>query len=166
MEYAQVHTPLAPPTSTYSLMYEQPDAPAHQEDTPIKIRIMQINLNKSERAHLDIINERVSQKYNIMLIQELYTMAFNAIRTLANFRPIFPRSRPTNDSQVRSVIWVNEDITLPHIFQQNLPDSTGLLIWCDKGQFRMSSLNGVHQSLPESMDSTRLCQTPADSSRP
>ena len=73
-------------------MLEQPADPAHQEEQqPTKIRIMQINLNKSERAHLDIINEKVSSKYDIMLIQEPYTTQFNAIRTPANFRPVSPK---------------------------------------------------------------------------
>ena len=55
-----------------------------------RIRILQINLNKSEKAHLDILNDKVSQNYDIMLIQEPYTTTFNAIRTPSNFRPVFP----------------------------------------------------------------------------
>ena len=36
--------------------------PIIQQDDPNSIVILQINLNKSEKAHLDIINEDVSQK--------------------------------------------------------------------------------------------------------
>ena len=63
-----------------------------QEDTETEnyIRIIQINLNKSKKAHLDIINKNVSTNYNLMLIQEPYTTTFNAICTPANFRLIFP----------------------------------------------------------------------------
>ena len=75
-----------------------------------KLRILQINLNKSEKAHLDIINERVSEKYDIMLIQELHTTKFNAIRTPANFKPIFPSNRLADEAQIRSVIWVNKHL--------------------------------------------------------
>lgn len=61
-------------------MFEQPDDPHIPADDNInKLRLLQINLNKSEKAHLDIINERVSQKYDIILIQEPYTTTFNAI---------------------------------------------------------------------------------------
>src|SRR5882762_7376374 len=91
-------------------MPERQENPAHQEEQPTKIRILQINLNKSEKAHLDIINERTSRKYDIMLIQEPYTTQFNAIRTPANFRPIFPKDRRNLDSQIRSVIWVNKQL--------------------------------------------------------
>ena len=41
------------------------------------IKIFQINLNKSEKAHLEIINKKVSKLYNIMLIQEPHTTSFN-----------------------------------------------------------------------------------------
>ena len=39
-----------------------------QEDTETEnyIRIIQINLNKSEKAHLNIINKKVSTNYDIM----------------------------------------------------------------------------------------------------
>ena len=88
-------------------MLEQPGPlPIHPDNQEVKIRIMQCNLNKSERAHLDIINERVSQKYDIMLIQEPYTTKFNAIRAPANFRPVYPRNRRDAEAQVRSAIWV------------------------------------------------------------
>ena len=88
-------------------MPSQPEPNLQQDDTK-KIAILQINLNKSERAHLDIINENVSQKYDIILIQEPYTTTFNMIRTPTNFRPVFPTNRFQDDAQIRSVIWVNK----------------------------------------------------------
>jgi hypothetical protein len=91
-------------------MPSQPVIPPTQEDRSFKIRILQINLNKSEKAHLDIINERVSQNYDIMLIQEPYTTKFNAIRTPANFRPVIPRNREEVNVKIRSVIWVNKQL--------------------------------------------------------
>jgi hypothetical protein len=72
---------------------EQPDDHINQEEQSIKLRILQENLNKSEQAHLDIINEKVSGNYNIILIQEPYATQFNAIQTLTNFSSIFPSNR-------------------------------------------------------------------------
>jgi hypothetical protein len=92
------------------LMPSQPVIPPAQEDQSFKIRILQINLNKLEKAHLNIINEKVSQNYNIMLIQEPYTTKFNAIRTPANFRPVIPKNREEVDVQIRLVIWVNKHL--------------------------------------------------------
>lgn len=91
-------------------MPEQPTMPAPQEDQPLKIRILQVNLNKSEKVHLDIVNERVSIKYDIILIQEPYTTKFNTIQTLANFRLVFPKNIFTEEAQIRSVIWVNKHL--------------------------------------------------------
>src|ERR1700678_819057 len=88
----------------------------HQEssqthrNTNARIRLLQINLNKSEKAHLDIINEQLSQEFDIILIQEPHTTVFNAIRTPANFRPVFPSHRFTSQDQIRSVIWVSRNL--------------------------------------------------------
>ena len=89
-------------------MYNPPAPLFEQEDVKDRISILQINLNKSEKAHLDIINERVSHNYDIILIQEPYTTIINAIRTPTNFRPVFPAHRSQEDDQIRSVIWVNK----------------------------------------------------------
>lgn len=91
-------------------MPNQPVEPENQEVQPTKIRILQINLNKSEKVHLDIINEKVSSKYDIILIQEPYTTKFNAIRTPTNFRPVFPSNRLKDDTPIRSVIWINKQL--------------------------------------------------------
>jgi hypothetical protein len=57
-------------------MSVQPNANNNQTGTEEdkSIKILQINLNKSEKAHLEVINEQVSQLYDIILIQEPYTM--------------------------------------------------------------------------------------------
>ena len=109
-------------------MPEVPAGPEIQEAQaqPTKIRILQCNLNKSERAHLDIINEKVSMKYDIMLIQEPYTTKFNAIRTPANFRPVFPRNRRDPEVQIRSVIWVNKQLETRHWKIIDIQDTTTL----------------------------------------
>jgi hypothetical protein len=84
-------------------MPEQPEE--HQDSNNNEtLRLLQINLNKSEKAHLDIINENLSQDYDLILIQEPYTTTFNAIRTPTNFRPVFPVHRLTSQDQIRSVI--------------------------------------------------------------
>ena len=91
-------------------MTEHHNAAHETADTNGQLRILQINLNKSEKAHLDIINERVSNSYDIILIQEPYTTVFNAVRTPANFRPVFPSHRFQSEDQFCSVIWVNKKL--------------------------------------------------------
>ena len=82
-------------------MPEHQEAPQNQQnDDANSLCLFQINLNKSEKAHLDIINEKVSENYNIILIQEPYTTQFNAIRMPTNFRLVFPAHRFQSQDQI------------------------------------------------------------------
>ena len=85
--------------------------------------MLQINLNKSEKAHLNIINEKVTKKYDIILIQEPYTTRSNTIRAPANFRPVYPTSRLPEDVQIRSVMWVNKRLDTEGWIILDLPDT-------------------------------------------
>jgi exonuclease III len=72
------------------------------------LRIFQINLNKSQTAHLEIINTIESGKWDVILVQEPHMLnKFNAIRTPTNFRPVFLDDRGQNDKYIRSLIWVS-----------------------------------------------------------
>ena len=107
-------------------MTGHPTSNNNQTDPNKSIRILQINLNKSEKAHLEIINEKVSHKYDIMLIQEPYTTSFNAIRMPANFRPVYPENRTQDDAQIRSVIWVNKSLDSKDWTILNIPDTSDI----------------------------------------
>ena len=146
-------------------MLEQREEPPLQEDQASKIRIMQINLNKSEKAHLDIINENVSQKYDIMLIQEPYTTTFNAIRTPTNFRPVFPRNRIANESPIRSVIWVNKQLETKNwkiIDVQGTNDITAIQV---KGSYGKISIFNIYNDCTHSRNEVILKNYLADHRR-
>jgi len=70
--------------------------------------ILQINLNKSEKAHLNLLSNIEGKDWDIVLIQEPHTTKFNTIRTPNNFRPIFPENRGRDKTTVRSAIWVSK----------------------------------------------------------
>src|ERR1700735_4842488 len=75
---------------------------------PNRLQILQLNLNKSEKAHLDLINSALGKQWDIILIQEPYLTFLGHIRTPNGFTSIFPTDRLTNqESTVRSVIWIN-----------------------------------------------------------
>ena len=88
--------------------------------------MLQINLNKSEKAHLDIINERLCQDYDVILIQEPYTTTFNAIRTPTNFRPVFPVHRLASQDQIRSVIWVSRNMDTNSWAALDIPETNDI----------------------------------------
>ena len=107
-------------------MPENPEAQQIQQENNEKLRILQINLNKSAKAHIEIMNERVSQKYDIILIQEPHFTSFNKIRTPTNFRTIFPINRIGNEQKVRSVIWVNSKLNTNNWNPINIPGTNDI----------------------------------------
>ena len=138
-------------------MPENPQA-NNETDNSNRLRIFQINLNKSERAHLDILNENVSQKYDIMLIQEPYTTTFNAIRTPPNFRPVFPSHRRQNQDieQIRSVIWVNRKLDTKNWITLDIPGTNDLTAIQIKGPHGTLSIFNIYNDCSHSRNETLL----------
>ena len=91
------------------------------------IRILQINLNKSEKAHLELINSNLSDKYEIILIQEPHVISkFNGVRSPSNFRPVFPSFRTQSPDTIRSVIWVNRKIDTSNWIALDIPNTNDI----------------------------------------
>ena len=136
-----------------------PEHPEEQHDQPEdinRLRLLQINLNKSERAHLDIINERISGKYDIILIQEPYTTQFNAIRTPTNFRPVFPTNRLQSQDQIRSVIWVNKNLDSGSWTTLDVPDTNDITAIQLKGPYGTLSIFNIYNDCNHSRNETLL----------
>ena len=132
---------------------QQPEL--EEQDNITTIRIFQINLNKSEKAHLELINNKVSQLYDIMLIQEPYTTTF-AIRTPNNFRPVFPTNRIEGEEKVRSVIWVNKRLDTKNwvtIDITNTKDITAIQI---KGEYGKITIYNIYNDCTHSRNETIL----------
>ena len=115
-----------------------------QEEEPKSIALLQINLNKSEKAHLDILNEDLSQKYDIILIQEPYTTSFNAIRTPTNFRPVYPANRLQDDAQIRSVMWVNRRLNTKDWTILDIPDTNDITAIQLKGPYGKLTIFNIY----------------------
>lgn len=75
------------------------------------LRILQINLNKSEKAQLELLNNDLHKHWDIVLLQEPYTNFYRNIATPKGFRHIYPskKARKEVDTAVgcRSGIWVS-----------------------------------------------------------
>jgi endonuclease/exonuclease/phosphatase family metal-dependent hydrolase len=130
-----------------------PNAQPQQLDS---IRLLQIDLNKLECAHLDIINERVSQRFDIILIQEPYGTIFNAIRTPTNFRPIFPSHRIGNEGTMRSVIWVNSKLDTKNWMALDVPGTNDIMAIQLKGPYGTLSIFNVYNDCTHSRNETTL----------
>jgi ribonuclease HI len=127
-----------------------------QNEEPKSIILLQINLNKSEKAHLDIINEEVSNKYDVILIQEPYTTKFNAIRTPANFRPVYPINRFQDDAQIRSVIWVNKGLNTNDWVILDIPDTNDITAIQLKGPYGRLTIFNIYNDCTHSRNEVAL----------
>ena len=79
---------------------------------PNRLQILQINIKKSQKAHLDLINRALGQKWDLILIQEPYITFLGHICTPNGFTSVFPQdwlARP--EDTVHSVIWVNSELS-------------------------------------------------------
>ena len=146
-----------PPQSPYPQprMSTQTEQNIQQED-PKSIVILQINLNKSEKAHLDIINEDLSKKFDIILIQEPYTTVFNMIRTPAHFRPVYPLNRLQDDAQIRSVIWVNRRLDTKDWIILDVPESNDITAIQLKGPYGKLAIFNIYNDCTHSRNEAIL----------
>ena len=92
-----------------------------------KLRILQINLNKSLSAHLELINDSLAAHWDVVLIQEPYITFFSNIRTPNRFIAVAPTSRAVLDSTVRSTIWVNTALSTNNWKILDIPDSNDIV---------------------------------------
>src|ERR1700679_1868337 len=130
------------------------DQPEEQET----IKILQINLNKSETAHLDIINENnLSKEFDIILIQEPHATKFNAIRSPPNFRPVFPVNRLTDDARIRSVIWVNMKLDTKNWTTIDVPGSNDITAIQLKGTYGKLVIFNIYNDCTHQRNEEILC---------
>ena len=137
-------------------MAEAPEVNVNLEEQLTKLRILQINLNKSEKAHLDIINERLSRDYDIILIQEPYATQFNAIRTPANFRPVFPKDRRTLELPIRSVIWVNKQLETKNWKEIDINNTNDITAIQLKGEYGKITIFNIYNDCTHSRNEAIL----------
>ena len=135
--------------------------PEHQEPQLIRnnndrLWLLQINLNKSERAHLDIINEQLCQEYDVILIQEPHTTVFNATRMPTNFRPVFPAHRLESQDQIRSVIWVSRRLDTNSWAALNIPGTNDIIGIQLKGPYGSLSIFNIYNDCTHSRNKARL----------
>ena len=75
------------------------------EPLPNRLQILQININKSQKAHLDPMNGALGKKWDLVLIQESYITYLGHIQTPNGFASIFPQDHLASpDDVVCSVI--------------------------------------------------------------
>ena len=103
-----------------------------------------------------MINRRLSEKYDIILIQEPHTTKFNAIQTPSNFRPVFPRNRYQDDAQIRSVIWVNKHLETKHWKIIDIKDTNNITAIQITGEYGKITIFNIYNDWTHSRNETAL----------
>ena len=81
---------------------------SHDPETSTKrLRIWQQNLNKSDKAHFDLINSPLHQDWDLLLLQEPYIDTFGNTKVNSKWHTLYLSSRLTDEATDRSVILVN-----------------------------------------------------------
>lgn len=96
-----------------------------------------------------MINDKVSHKYDIMLIQEPYT-------TPANFRPVYPTNRFNDDAQIRSVIWVNRKLNTKDWIILDIPDTNDISAIQLKGPYGKLAIFNIYNDCTHARNETAL----------
>ena len=78
--------------------------------SPQRLNIWQQNLNKSDKAHFDLINSPVHTKWNLLLLQEPYIDKLGNMKATSKWHTVYPSSHLTDTSITRAVILVNAAI--------------------------------------------------------
>lgn len=99
---------------------------SQQDKQNKKLHIIQINLNKSLLVHLDFTNGTLPRDWDIILVQEPYTNPFGTICTPNRFIAIYPESDLGTQEVIRSVIWVNTEISTNNWKALDIPGSKDL----------------------------------------
>jgi hypothetical protein len=123
-----------------------------------KLKILQLNLNKSVTANLELINDSLAAHWDIVLIQEPYITFFSSIRTPNRFISVTPTSRGALDSPVRSMIWVNLALSTNNWKILDVPDTNDIVAIELNGSYSRLQIFSIYNAGEHSHSLTTLRQ--------
>ena len=77
---------------------------------PMRLKIWEQNLNKSNKAQFDLINPPIHKEWDVLLIQEPYIDSFSNMKATSRWHITYPSSHLADSSTCRSVILVNASL--------------------------------------------------------
>ena len=103
------------------------------EPSPTRLHIWQQNLNKSDKAHYDLINTPLHKNWDILALQEPYTDALGNTRANSQWHVVYPSPHHTDSSIDRLVILINLALDVNKGAQIPVEDSNDVMaiqLWC------------------------------------
>jgi ribonuclease HI len=119
---------------------------ANDNSTNGRLRILQINLNKSPHAHLDLINNVNSASWDIILIQEPHTTFFANIRTPNHYISVSPTSHFKLQDPIRAVTWISSKISSNSWKIINMPDTNDVTAIQFTGAFGRLTIFNIYNA--------------------
>ena len=111
---------------------------------PTRLRIWQQNLNKSRTAHLELINSPLHHNWDLILLQEPYIDSYGNTKATTKWRTIYPSSRYSSHSTIRSVILVNANLDTNHWNQISLPETNDITALQFQGPYGRLSIFNIY----------------------
>jgi len=124
-----------------------------------RLRILQLNLNKSEKAHHDLINRSLGKDWDILLIQEPYITKTGIIRTPNGYSLLYPQDRYKKDAgKVRSVTMVSSGLATSSWKGINIPGNNDITITQITHQEQYLSIINIYNDCEDLKTITTLRQ--------
>jgi len=124
-----------------------------------RLKILQLNLNKSQKAHLNLINGPLGNNWDLILIQELYITPLSHIRTPNGFTIISLQDRfLDNTDQPRSVTWVNSKLSTNTWKTLNIPRNNNIMVLQIKTPAGRLSIFNIYNNCTHSRTLLKLKQ--------
>jgi hypothetical protein len=117
---------------------------------------MQINLNKSKKAHLDILNAPQLKNWDLILIQEPHLTFFRNICTPNCFTSIHPTSHHMLNQRVCFIIWVNPSLSANFWKALEFADSNDVTAIQLSGEYGYLSIFNIYNNCEHSQTLHRL----------
>src|SRR6266481_3766608 len=102
--------------------------PYNLEPPPVRLRIWQQNMNKSDRAQFDLINSLIHKDWDLVLLQEPYIDTLGNTKADSKWHTLYPSAHLTDDTTNRSVILVNTVLDTNSWTQMPFKDSNDVTI--------------------------------------
>ena len=121
------------------------------EPSPIRLWILQINLHKSSKAHLELYNKISKKEWDIVLVQEPHVMTMGNIRTPNDFMAVTPVDRyKDNAPMTRAVTWVSVDLATSSWKIINMPGTNDVVAIQMVGAYRRLTIINIYNDCTHS----------------
>jgi len=121
------------------------------EPTPTRLWILQINLNKSSKAHLELYNKVSRDEWDIILVQEPHVTAMGNIRTPNGYVTVAPAEHYKDGvPATRAITWVSSDLATNSWKILNVPGTNDITMIQLAGTYRRLTIINIYNDCTHS----------------